>query len=57
MFSLVYRALPALPCHLKANVALMVVEHHKIEHVALSALGQTGADTGPGPDTGLEERL
>lgn len=46
----------SLHCHLKAKV-LMVVKHHKIEHVALSAVGQTGADTGTGPDAGLEERV
>lgn len=34
----------------------MAARHHKIEHVALSAVGQTGADTGPGPDAGLQER-
>lgn len=44
-------------CHLKANVVLMAVKHHKIEHVALSALGHTGADTGSGPDAGLKERV
>ena len=47
----------ALPCHLKANVLLIVVRHHKIEHVALSAVAKTGAETGPGPDTGLEETV
>ena len=46
----------SLPCHLKANVALVVAKHHKVEHAAVSAAGQTGADTGPGPDAGLQER-
>ena len=47
----------SLACHLKVNVILILVRHHKIEHVALSALGQTGADTGPEPAAGLQEKV
>lgn len=57
MFSKVFQTPHALPCHLEANVVVIVVKHHKIEHVALSALGQTGADTGPRPDAALEKRV
>lgn len=48
---------PALPCHLEAHVVAIAAKNHKIQRETLSAIGQTGAGTGPRPDAALGERV